>query len=104
MQTPEIFFGAKCLYSLADISVANTEPPLTQSLTEVELKGVIDDPYIVDLPCHTVAVERGVKETTGAALKSADPLQRDGINFQIMESRKKNKMTVTKKVLGDLKS
>ena len=59
MQTPEIFFEAKCLYSLAFISVANTEPPLTQSLTEVELKGVIDDPYIVDLPCHTVAVERG---------------------------------------------
>ena len=97
MQTPEIFFGAKCLYSLADISVANTEPPLTQSLTEVELKGVIDDPYIVDLPCHRVAVERGVKETTGLALKSTGPLQGDEINSQIMESGKRNKMTVIKK-------
>ena len=39
----------------------------------------------------------GVKETTGVALKSADPLQKDRINFEIIESRMRNKMTVTKK-------
>ena len=51
----------------------------------------------MDLPGNTVAVERGVKETTAAALKSADPIQRDGLNFQISDSRKRNSLYVTKK-------
>ena len=51
----------------------------------------------MDLPNNTVAVERGLKETTAAALKSADPVQRDGLSFQISDSRKKNALKVTKK-------
>ena len=97
VKTPLIQFGATCLYSLADLSLADTEPPLTKSLTDLELKAIREQPFFVDLPGNTVAVERGVKETTAAALKSADPIQRDGLNFQISDSRKRNSLYVTKK-------
>lgn len=88
---------AVCLFSLADLALANTEPPLTMDLSQEELEALVEEPLFVDLPCHTVAVERGVKDTTGAALKSANPKHRDGISFQIADSRGKNKMTKTKK-------
>ena len=97
VKTPPIQFGAACLYSLADLSLADTEPPLTKSLTNLQLEAIKEQPFIVDLPGNTVAVERGVKETTAAALKSADPVQRDGLNFQISDSRKRNSLYKTKK-------
>ena len=97
VRTPTIQFGANCLHSLADLSLDDTEPPLTKSLTDLELEAIKEKPSFVDLPKNTVAVERGVKETTAAALKSADPVQRDGLSFQISDSRKKNALKVTKK-------
>ena len=86
LQTPEIFFGADDLYGLAD-----TEPPLTKALSEEELLAVVEEPLLVDLPNNTMAVERGVKETTAAALRCAEPVLRDGITFQIADARKRNK-------------
>ena len=59
-------------------------------LTEEELQRVVEVPLKINLPCHTVAVERGVKQTTSSCLKSADPIQRDGLNFMISSARKKN--------------
>ena len=97
VRTPTIQFGATCLHSLADLSLVDTEPPLTKSLTNLQLEAIKEQPFFVDLPNNTVAMERGVKETTAAALKSADPVQRDGLSFQISDSRKKNALKVTKK-------
>ena len=82
--------AATSVSSLADLSTAKTEPPLTMTLTQEELEGVVERPFKVNLPCHTVAVERGVKQTTASSLKSADPTQRDGMNFMISSARKKN--------------
>ena len=88
---------AVCLFSLADISLANTEPALTVGMTKEELMAVVLEPLVIDLPCHTVAVERGGKETTSASLKSADPIQQDGANFLISAARKKNPISAMKK-------
>ena len=82
--------AATTISSLANLSTAKTEPPLTMALTQEELEGVVERPFKVNLPCHTVAVERGVKQTTASSLKSADPTQRDGMNFMISSARKKN--------------
>ena len=60
-QTPKINTDATTISSLADLSVARTEPPLTVALTEEELMAVVATPLKINLPCHTVAVERGVK-------------------------------------------
>lgn len=81
---------ATCLFSLADISLADTEPPLTLGMTESELRVMVEEPLQVDLPCHTVAVERGVKETMAGVLRTADPVLQDGATFMISKSRKKN--------------
>ena len=89
-QTPKINTDATTISSLADLSVARTEPPLTVALTEEELMAVVATPLKINLPCHIVAVERGVKQTTSSCLKSADPIQRDGMNFLISSARKKN--------------
>ena len=97
MQTPKICLEAKCLFSLADLTLADTEPPLSMGLSAEELRAVVEAPFFVDLPNHTVAVERGVKTTTNAATKSADPVLRDGSSFMAATSREKNKLTVTKK-------
>ena len=89
-QTPKINISATTISSLADLSTAKTEPPLTVALTQEELEKVVETPLKINLPCHTVAVERGVKQTTASSLKSADPTQRDGMNFMISSARKKN--------------
>ena len=81
MRTPAIYFGASCLYGLADWTLADTELPLTMDLSEEELKGIIDESLFADLPCHTTAMERGVKGTTAAALKCANQTERDGLTF-----------------------
>ena len=43
----------------------------------------------VTLPCHTIAVERGVKETTAGVLRTADPVLQDGATFMISKSGRK---------------
>ena len=68
-------------------------PPLTMDLSEEELRGIIEEPIFVDLPCHTTAVERGVKGTTVAALKYAKPTERDVLTFQKEDSRNISNMT-----------
>ena len=76
--------------NLAHISQAITEPPTTRGLTGSQLSAFREEPIQLNLPACSVAVERGVKDVTEAALKCTDSDQRDGIIFQKIEARKKN--------------
>lgn len=72
-----------------------TEPPLTQKLSESELRDLVQkgdkselwNAEIFQLPCHTQATERCVKLVTEVSTKVADPLRRDGYIRTILASR-----------------
>ena len=97
VKTRPIQFGATCLYSLADLSLADTEPPPDQVPDQPRARGHQG----AALPRGPARQHRdrgeGGKETTAAALKSSDPVQRDGLSFQISDSRKRNSLKVSKK-------
>ena len=71
------------------ISGAITEPPYTRSISGPQLLAIKADPLELDLPACSVAVERGVKDVTGATAVSADRLLRYSIVFQKMKSQVK---------------
>ena len=87
---PVINFSAKSLVDLADLSVANTQPPLVEKLSEQELEVIIQQPYREDFPCSTWAVERAVQITTQSALISSDPVVRDGAAMNKIQARALN--------------
>ena len=55
VRTPVIYFGASCLWIDRLWTLADTKPRLTMDLNEEELRGIIEEPIFVDLPCHTTA-------------------------------------------------
>ena len=63
------------------IQEAVTEPPITQALSGSQLLDLRERPLQIRLPGCSVAVERGVKDVTEAALLATDSLERDGIVF-----------------------
>ena len=82
------------------IQDAVTEPPITWALSGSQLLDLRERPLQIRLPGCSVAVERGVKDVTEAALLATDSLERDGIVFQKMESRKKYPLRNRNKVKG----
>ena len=72
------------------VSQAITEPPTTRGLTGSQLLAFLEEPLELNLPACSVAVERGVKDVTEAALKCTDSDERDGIIFQKIQARNKN--------------
>lgn len=67
---------------------------MTLSLSEDQLKQVVENPYhsalahVAQYPCHTQAVERAVKTVTEAALAVCGGERRDGFIRSRIESRK----------------
>ena len=79
---------------------AVTEPPCTRTLSGAQLLALKEEPLQLGLPACSVAVERGVKDVTEAALLATDSRERDGIVFQKIASRKKNPGSNRNKVWG----
>lgn len=68
-----------------------TEPPLTKRLSPQEVWDIAfrkATPDFAAIPCHTQAVERGVKLVTEAAKKVCGENARDGFIRSRLESRK----------------
>ena len=79
--------------SLLDLAVkplasSATEPPYTRSFSGPQLLSILEEPLVLDLPASSVAVERSVKEVTSASAVCADSVERDGLIFLKMNSRK----------------
>ena len=92
-KVPEDFnFNAETVYDLTDLTKLTTEPPITKSLSEIELENFVLNPLKLGLPSSTVAVERGVKLTTEAAKVTSDPVLQDGVSFQKIAARQKSNL------------
>ena len=91
-KVPEINFNATSLYDLttSSLSSAESEPPVTLKMTDKELKEIIEKPLCLNLPCSTVAVERGVKITSAATKVSSNPVLQDGYSFMTKSAINKN--------------
>lgn len=83
---PPVNFEAVKYYELIpwqDLEV--TEPPVLSQFSLMELEDIVMDPlstlvsHIVDLPCHTQAVERAVKTVTEVSASVSGPERRDGM-------------------------
>ena len=61
-------------------------------MDNTELEQLIISPLNLQLPISTMAVERGVKAVTRAAVVTADPVLQDGFTFQVMAAQKKNNL------------
>ena len=90
---------------LADLNVtplenAETEPPLTRSLSGPQLLALVKSPLKTSLPGNSVAVERGVRDVTLAATVCCDMKERDGLIFQKKASREKKPISLRNRVYG----
>ena len=64
-------FNAESWSQLICLASAESEPPITKSLSEAELEAMVANPGILPrFPIHTQSVERAVKNTSEAATKS----------------------------------
>ena len=79
---------------------AETEPPLTRSLSGPQLLAFLKNPLKTLLPGNSVAVERGVRDVTLAAAACSDGKERDGLVFQKKASREKNPLAMRNRVYG----
>lgn len=77
-----------------------TEPPCTRTLSGTQLLALQEEPLELRVPACSVAVERGVKDVTEAALAATDARERDGLVFQKLYSRKKVPYKNRNKVWG----
>ena len=78
-KTPDINCDASSIGDLISWSEGVSEPPLTCSLSTVEVKNLIDTPMeVLNWPCHTQSIERVVKMVTDASAKYFSQEKRDG--------------------------
>ena len=96
---PTLNFKAKIYPELIDWEVAKlTEPPLTLDLNETELLAIKETPFKVpDYPCHTQAVERGIKRISEASAAVIGQEAREGFICQRIKERKVLKKFESKK-------
>jgi len=90
---PILNFEADTYIDLIDwLSVEITEPPLTKSISDHDLKSMISDVSaeidILKFPCHTQAVERCIKLVTEASAAVCGIESRDGFIRSRIESRR----------------
>ena len=89
---PRINFSAESIAELCDLPSSDTEAPLTQSISESELKALAFKPFNLEgFPCHTTACERGVQVTV-----SADNDVQDASSFNKEAARYRNKNAIKK--------
>lgn len=63
VRNPQVNFQATRLSEMVDLKKAASSPPLFFKHNDEELRQFLQKPYSVNLPCTTIAVERGVKMT-----------------------------------------
>ena len=84
-------------------TVKVTEPPLTKSITEAELKEMIinisKNIEVLNFPCHTQAVERHIKLVTEASSSVCGNNARDGLIRAKIACKKAIPKMETKKIL-----
>ena len=86
--------------NMTPLEKAETEPPLTSSLSGPQLLSLEQNPLKTSLPGNSVAVERGVRDVTLAAAVCCDSKERDGLIFQKKASREKNPRAFRNRVYG----
>merc|ERR1712121_276867 len=96
---PKINFQATSYTQLIDWKNPGiTEPPLTLSMMDAELIAFKTTPFDVPhYPCHTQAVERGVRLVSEASSQVIGQKARDGFIRQRIHARKELKKFATKK-------
>ena len=96
---PKINFNAQSYAELIDWEKSKlTEPPLTLSLTEAEVLAFKESPFDVPkYPCHTQAVERGIRLVSEASAAVIGPEARNGFIRQRMQARKELGEFISKK-------
>ena len=67
VKNSQVNLQASKLSEMVDVKKATSSPPLFFKYSDEELRQFLQEPYSVNLPCTTTAVERGVKMTTEAA-------------------------------------
>lgn len=92
--------GCNCTCKCKGVREAETEPPCTRSLSGAQLLALEEAPLQLRVPACSVAVERGVKDVTEAAMLATDSKERDGIVFNKLSSRKKVPYDKRNKVWG----
>ena len=61
-QVPTVNFEAEHISELSDLASSKTEAPITNSLSNSELRSIAFRPLdMKGFPCHTTACERGVQ-------------------------------------------
>ena len=80
-------FQATSINELCSLNEA-TEPPIIMQLSEEVLKGFINHPFELDIPCHTQSVERNVRLTTECAAAVPGTLNQEGYAFNVIAARK----------------
>lgn len=87
---PEVNFNAEDYIDLIDwFNCTVTEPPLVRHLSDQELWDIVKQvPNFDNFPCHTQAVERGVKIITEASTKVCGEESRDGFIRAKFDARK----------------
>ena len=70
------------------VSMRLTLPPLIAHLTVDEIHDFVDHPFNSGLPCHTQAVERGVKQTTGSVRRVSGVKRQNGDSRATTKARK----------------
>ena len=61
---PKVDFNASSYYTMVEYGENATPPPLLSEYMDDQLRSHIDTSRIIQIPCHTQAVERGVKLVT----------------------------------------
>jgi hypothetical protein len=97
---PTVNFDAKEYISLISWENIQSTPPLLQNMSTDELRILVKEKQFkrmnFEFPCHTQAVERGIKMVTEASMHVCGEKSRDGIIWTRGESRNQRKTFETK--------
>jgi hypothetical protein len=96
---PKISFDTPDYPDMIDWETSQlSEPPLTSVLTNDQLIAIKDSPLeVADYPCHTQAVERGVRLVSEASGSVIGEEATDGFIRQRMQARNNLKTHASKK-------
>lgn len=99
---PELVWDAQKYYEIIDWQQVNvTEPPMLRQMSLDEIKKIVANPKEIEnlpnYPCHTQAVERGVKMVTEAASVVCGVEKRDAWIKTTIQSREKMPTFFSKK-------
>ena len=83
----EINFQATSINELCSLNDA-TEPPIIMQISDDVLKSFVNNPFELDIPCHTQSVERNVRLTTECAAAVPGTSNQEGYAFNVIAARK----------------